>query len=235
MDMKHSMCALALSTVAVAFSPLATAAVLQPGDLLTITAGIPAGYDSYGAPVGVAGGSWFGADVNGDSALESAELYATAPGSAGGLIVGQLQAPGEIEQSHFFGYDAWLYTVSAPVSGDGTLDFTGLRWLWASSVTWTLSGGAWVPSNAADLGAPTAGYADGVARFTWSGVYGDSYSLWYSATEPPGSPTGCGGCAFFWHLEGTVEAAPAALVPVPAAAWLFASGLLGLSGWRKRR
>lgn len=210
-----------------AFAP--QAAVLQAGDLLTIAPGIPAGYDNYGNPVGVTGGSWFGVDTNGNGELAETERFVTNPGSAGGLIVGATQAPGEIEQGHFYGYDAWLYTVSAPTSGDGTLDLSGLRWSW-NSVNWTFSGGAWTPTNAADFGAPTSGYTDGVAMFSWSGVYGDSYSLWYSATEPVGSPTGCGGCRFFWHLEGTVVSA----VPVPAAAWLFGSGLLGLFGWRVR-
>lgn len=156
------------------------------------------------------------------------------PGTAGGLIVGQTQGAGEIDHGVFLGVDAWVSTASAPVSGDGTLDLSGWRWLWGNGNSWTLGSGAWAPTNAGTLGAPTAGYADGVALFSWSGVYGESYSLWYAATEPMGSPTGCGGCRFFWHLEGTVAAAPSA-VPVPAAAWLFASGLLGLLGVRKRR
>lgn len=210
----------------------AQAAVLQPGDLLTITPGIAAGYDSYGNPVGVASGSWFGVDTNGNGALDEIERRVTNPGTAGGLIIGATQLPGEIDQGHFFGYDAWLYTLSAPVSGDGTLNLSGLRWLWnaGGGVNWHFGGAAWTPSNAAALGAPTSGYATNTAQFAWSGVYGDSYSLWFSTSEPPGSDTGCGGCRFFWHLEGTVQAA----VPVPPAFWLFGSGLLGLWGMRSR-
>lgn len=37
----------------------------------------------------------------------------------------------------------------------------------------------------------------------------------------------------YWHIEGTYAGTPE--VPVPAAAWLFGSGLLGLLGWQKRR
>lgn len=209
----------------------AQAAVLNTGDLLTITPGVSAGYDSNNNSLGVASGSWFGVDTNGNGALAVTERYVTSPGSAGGLIVGAVQTPGEIEHSYFFGGDAWLYTVSAPTSGDGMLNLSGLRWSWLTD--WTFSGGAWTPTNTADFGAPSSGYANGVAQFTWSGVYGDSYSLWYAATEPVGSPTGCGGCRFFWHLEGTVVG-PQALVPLPAAVWLFGSGLLALFGLQRR-
>lgn len=235
MDSKVSISALALSLALSTTAPVTSAALLQAGDLLTITPGV-AVLDAYGSPAGVASGSWFGVDMNGDAAVADTERFVTSPGTAGGLIVGQTQAPGEIEQSSFFGQDAWLYTVTAPTSGDGTLDFTGLRWLWGTSgVSWTFGGGAWTPTNAADFGAPTSGYTDGVARFEWSGVYGDSYSLWYSTTEPFGSPTGCGGCQFFWHLEGTVVATPVPLIPVPAAVWLLGSGLIGLLGIARRR
>ena len=211
-------------------SPFSQAAVLLNGDLLTINPGVVADYDTYGNPVGVSGGSWFAVDTNGDRALLPTEQFRIlSAGTDGGLLIGETQAPGDIDYSYFFGSDAWLYTVSAPVSGDGVLDLTGLRWSW-NSTNWTLGGGAWVPTNAADIGVPTSGYSDGQASFSWSGIYGDSYSLWYAATEPLGSPTGCGGCQFFWHLEGIVMHGD---VPVPASAWLFASGLLGLFGWRR--
>lgn len=210
------------------------AAMLNAGDLLKITSGVPADYDSNGNPVGVASGSWFGVDTNGNGALSEVERRVIGPGSLGGLMVGAIQAPGEIdEEGSFFGQSGWLYTVSAPTSGDGTLNLSGLSWSW-NGVDWNFGGAAWTPSNTADFGAPSSGYANGIAQFSWSGVYGDSYSLWFATTEPVGSSTGCGGCQFFWHLEGTVQAAPQVLAPVPAAAWLFGSGLLGLLGWRVR-
>lgn len=208
------------------------AAVLNTGDLLTITPGVVDHYDpESGSPIGVASGSWFAADTNGDGAISEAERAVTSPGSAGGLIVGATQAPGEIEHSYFFGGDAWLYTVTAPTSGNGTLNLSGLRWSWYTD--WTFGSGAWTPTNTADFGAPGSGYANGVAQLQWSGVYGDSYNLWYSTTEPAGSPTGCGGCRFFWHLTGTVQAA--STVPVPAAFWLFGSGLVGFLSLSRRK
>jgi hypothetical protein len=59
---------------------------------------------------------------------------------------------------------------------------------------------------------------------------GDTYTLDYHATVPQGDPSGFGGVKYALHLEGTVHA-----VPVPAAVWLFGSGLMGLVGVARRR
>lgn len=59
---------------------------------------------------------------------------------------------------------------------------------------------------------------------------GESFTLDYSAVVPAGDPSGFGGVAYALHLQGTV-----AVVPVPAAVWLFGSGLLGLVGIARRR
>ncbi|WP_372521444.1 hypothetical protein [Sulfuricaulis sp.] len=229
--MKKSFISVALTLILGTAAVTSHAAVLNTGDLLAIAPGVVDHYDSYGNAVGVASGSWFGADTNGNGALSEYERQVTTPGSAGGLIVGATQAPGEIEHSYFFGGDTRLYTVTAPTSGDGTLNLSGLRWSWLTD--WTFGSGAWTPTNTADFGAPGSGYANGVAQLQWSGVYGDSYNLWYATTEPVGSPTGCGGCRFFWHLTGTVQAAPT--VPIPAAVWLFGSGILSLTGFSFRK
>jgi len=58
---------------------------------------------------------------------------------------------------------------------------------------------------------------------------GDSFVLDYTAVNlEPGVLFG-----FYYelHLEGTIASA----VPVPAAVWLFGSGLIGLFGFAKRR
>jgi len=60
---------------------------------------------------------------------------------------------------------------------------------------------------------------------------GESFTLDYSAVVPAGDPSGFGGVAYALHLQGTVVNA----VPVPAAVWLFGSGLLGLVGVARRK
>lgn len=56
MTMRHSVFALAFSASAGTFSPLAASAVLQSGDLLSITPGVPS-YTDTGNYIGVTGGS----------------------------------------------------------------------------------------------------------------------------------------------------------------------------------
>lgn len=57
MTMRHSVFALAFSASASAFSPLATAAILQPGDLLTIMPGVYSYDGDTGNYAGVTSGS----------------------------------------------------------------------------------------------------------------------------------------------------------------------------------
>lgn len=130
---------------------------------------------------------------------------------------------------------AWLYfgntgmheTVSpvTTVSDDGfgnvLLDFSGWRMDWNSVEN--------IP-----LGGDPVNYPGdtGMAQLTCSGSCGagDTYSLDYSAHVPIGDPSSLGGIEYLLHLEGTISA-----VPVPAAVWLFGSGLLGLLGVARRR
>ena len=60
---------------------------------------------------------------------------------------------------------------------------------------------------------------------------GSTFTLDYFAHVPVGDPSGHGGTGYNLHLEGVVTSA----VPVPAAMWLFGSGLLGLIGVAKRK
>ena len=56
---------------------------------------------------------------------------------------------------------------------------------------------------------------------------GDAYTLDYSAVIPSGLFTGV---TYSLHLEGNIG-----VVPVPAAVWLFGSGLFVLAGFSRRR
>ena len=60
---------------------------------------------------------------------------------------------------------------------------------------------------------------------------GETFTLDYAAHVPIGDPSNFGSTLYNLHLQGTVVAA----VPVPAAVWLFGSGLLGLVGVARRR
>ncbi|VAW58714.1 hypothetical protein MNBD_GAMMA11-773 [hydrothermal vent metagenome] len=68
----------------------------------------------------------------------------------------------------------------------------------------------------------------GIATVT---ITGDTYVLDYFANVPAGDPSGFGGAGYTLRLEGAIVHA----VPVPAAVWLFGSGLLGLAGIARRK
>ena len=63
---------------------------------------------------------------------------------------------------------------------------------------------------------------------------GDSFTLTYDAVVPQADPSNFGGVSYTLELVGTIADGPAA-VPVPAAVWLFGSGLLGLVGVARRK
>jgi hypothetical protein len=59
-----------------------------------------------------------------------------------------------------------------------------------------------------------------------------SFSGALTATDKSGSGTTANTTTINWQISGST---PAPVVPVPAAAWLFGSGLLGLAGTARRR
>ena len=118
-----------------------------------------------------------------------------------------------------------------------------------------------IVGTVADAGAPTSA---AFSQFSWGGQFGTNlfplsptggaftlntatqgaagcaagsadvcYELaWNSAIAPQGGFSG----DTIWHLEGVATLdAPVNLVPIPAAAWLFGSGLIGLVGVARRR
>lgn len=224
----------------------AQAAMLNPGDLLTINAGVPI-YDTYGNPAGVSGGSWFAQDFDVNGSIAVSEKAAIYPGTDGGVRIGSLQGIGEIDiWPGYFSATGYDYTTVAPTGGTTAgIDFSGWSIYWnGQTVPVGIDYGAWTPSNCATLGCTGVNFVSDTAAFSWSGVYGDSYSLWYAWRFWINEPGTYQDTYYLLHLEGTVLEAPA--VPVPAAAWLFASGLLGLTcavrrkavwdkGWRGGR
>ena len=232
---------LSLTTI-LSLSALTThAAVVNTGDQLTISTGISV-FSSSGSP-SITSGSYFAFDAGGNSSISSAEKISLSQGSSG-IVIGQTTSPGA---SHdlpptagdtneltapwsFLGSTGSDY-LSVAITGDTTsgLDLSGWSLVWNGNPDPILVGsGAWQP-NCVNLGC-SGTFSDGLAHFTWSGVYGDAYSLDYSATVPDGDP-GFGRVPYYLHLEGVVNQA---VVPIPAAVWLFASGLICLFGISKR-
>lgn len=87
----------------------------------------------------------------------------------------------------------------------GTIDFTNF------AITWSTTGGTIYPIDVAN-GYQTIAVSGGNVDLTWGGNSG------IGATD--------------WTFSGSYEVAP---IPVPAAAWLFGSALLGLVGVARRR
>ena len=201
----------------------AYAATLKTGDILTIAPGVPV-YDSNANMVNVSPGSWFGIDADSNLKIANTEKTPISTAGAGALVVGTTQGAGTFDSWTWGGFSGSDKTT-VPVGGSTTtgLNLSGWIWIFGGNET-SLNSGAWTPLNASSLGAPTSGYADGVGLFSWDGVYGHSYQIWFTATIPQSAGC-CTNTPYMLHLEGTVQA-----VPLPAAVWLFGSGLLGLLG-----
>ena len=157
----------------------------------------------------------------------------TATGSHGGAPNGS-ESPNIDNAWRFFG-NTGMHLTTAPVnvlSGSGnsaTLDFAGWSVTWNGIPVIPMGSGAW------------NGNAEGVAQVTCGSncADGDSYSLMYSATVPEGDPSNFGGVQYLLSLTGTITGGDlftsGGEVPVPAAAWLLGSGLVGLVGVARRR
>ncbi len=149
-----------------------------------------------------------------------------------GIILGSVQpydfslTGSRIDNFIFLGTAGMHYTTSptSVLSASGnmaTLDFSG--WSWAfngAAASFNLGAGAW--------GANPDGVAEVICGIDCGN--GDSYALYYTATVPAGEPNGYAGFTYELSLNGAVSA-----VPVPAAVWLFGSGLLGLIGIARRK
>ncbi len=211
-------------------------AALATGATMNFDAGVASAYGK------VTSGSYFGMDTNGDGQIKAAERTAIAQND--GLIIGTIQdasgshslgvdgteSPGIDAAWEFFGNTGMQYSLNPTniLSDDGagnvTVDFSGWGVTWNGITRIDMSSGAWGAN------------ADGEAIVT-CGVdcaENDTYTLSYTARVPAGDPSGFGNVAFELFLTGTVGAAVSA-VPVPAAVWLFGSGLLGLAGVARRR
>ena len=83
-------------------------------------------------------------------------------------------------------------------AGNVTLDFSGWDVTWNGIASIPMGSGAW------------EGNPDGVAIVTCANTceYGDTYTLDYSATVPPGDPSGFGGVPYNLNISGTLSQQP---------------------------
>lgn len=237
MHIKKTAIAVALGAVFGVATMSVHAATLNTGDILTINPGVQS-FDPNNNPLNVTV-SWFGMDTDNNSKIAGTEKTPLTQGPDGGIIIGSAQdTNGHVSHSgpphantggitnewSFFG-NAGMDFTTVPVTGGTTgLNLSGWTVTWNGIPSINMGGGAW-----------GTGYTNGTANFVWSGVYGTGYTLDYHATVPAGDPSGFGGVKYALHLEGVVNAAPTAPIPVPAAVWLLGSGLLGLVGVARRK
>lgn len=145
-------------------------------------------------------------------------------GNGNNVLISVTEVPGLDEPWGFFSNTGMHFTTSGitVTSDDGagnfTLDFSGWRVTWNGIPAINMGGGA-----DATLSCSSAAC-----------VAGDTFTLDYAAVVPAGDPSGFGGVPYALHLEGTIGGSPT-VIPVPAAVWLFGSGLMGLVGVARRK
>lgn len=183
-------------------------------------------------------GSYFAVDTDNDGVFTPYESLVMTPGSNGGLLIGQTQlatvnqdgsgtAPFDSPWQFLGNYGAHQSTspvtiVSDDSNGNVQLDFSGWGATWNVIANIPLGGD---PANfASETGLATVTCAVDCSD-------GDYFTLDYAAHVPLDDPSGFGGVYWGIHLEGVVVSA----VPVPAAVWLFGSGLIGLAGFARRK
>ncbi len=187
-------------------------------------------------------------DTNGHATHSGTIGYPPPPNSIGGEWP-QHSGVGGIDDEWAFYEGAGLHLTTAPVTvvsdfgATKTLDFSGWNMTWVDRPTMSLGGGF------QDCGTATDGICVDNFNNDFPGTYDNgtglativcsnascsassTFTLTYNANVPQGDLSGWGGTSYGLHLQGTI----ASSIPVPAAAWLFGSGLLGLIGIAKKK
>ena len=174
--------------------------------------------------------NYFAMDSAGDG-FDNSDRVAIEAGLDGGILLGVSQmvtsevigVPGSIDVTwNFFGNPGnhiqdGTISVATAAGNTATINMTG----------WTVF---WGDPTSPDRGAIDMGTgADAVVTCGVDCGLNDTFTLDYTAVVPSGAFQGV---AYQLHLTGTIGGA---VIPVPAAVWLFGSGLLGLVGVARRR
>ena len=228
--MKKSIIFSALTAAGMIAAPSANAALVD-GLTLGIDLGttecliFPTANGCHQGLTKVTAGSYFAMDTNGSGTFDQPERVAIGESAGGGLDLGSVagQGNGAVDLDWSFGNNLGRHNTTGQgttpsVLGNGNVDMSGWTVYWGAA-------GAEVDIN---MG---AGPGEGVVACT-SGTFtcavGETYTLDYETVVPAGQPFE--NVPYQLHLEGTISQ-----VPVPAAVWLFGSGLLGLVGVARRR
>lgn len=217
--MKKSLLVGALAAAGMIAAIPSAHAALAGNSVLNFDPGVAGGYYNF-----ILSGSFFAMDTNGNGTFQAGER--TGLSQTNGIVLGTAQAVGDIDQTwSFFSNNGNHYTNSAAnvttASGNtASVDFSGWTVFW-NNTNINMGSGA---SN---------GLASVVCVVDCS--VGDTYTLDYLATVPNDGTTNFGNVSYTVHLEGTIAAGQSTVVPVPAAAWLLGSGLMGLVGVARRR
>lgn len=214
--------ALALTLVIPVLSRTAAAATYAIGSM-NITGG---GFSVDGFPDGFIAFNYIGPDTN---------LVGAYIGSGGASVNAATPNPSRIAGADWYSLPMGLYTAPASLGDTNTPPGTyiggpvpsGSLDSVAGTIAMDLSSffGNWNDGDYITGTGRNDGITSAMATGTWDpGTH--AYVLhWDSATTGPS----CSPCISHWTLEGM-----ASPVPVPAAIWLFGSGLLGLFGLQRR-
>ena len=235
--MNKTLISAALATAGIIAAPSANAALAADAVLLMGDQSYGCNYDLGTPPDGcLAGtypdGNYFAMDTAGDG-IDTGDRTAIEVGTAGGITLGATTLSGEIDAPWvFFGptgthkVDSAITIVGDDGSVDGTvdLDFSGWRVFW-NNTNINMGGSTTTTPSWPDTGLATITCGSDCS-------VGDTYSLDYAAHVPDDGATDFGNVSYAFHIEGTIGTSE---IPVPAAVWLFGSGLLGLVGVARRR
>ena len=136
--------------------------------------------------------------------------------TATGPVVASFDTNGSTGTNYFNSALPGAVAPGGGVAGGGvsnSFNMSAWDFAWATASSFNMSMGSWNVTNPGEVGmsdsngaaAGSGVYGNGLGRFSWSGIYGDTYTLDYTATIQTGAFTGIG---YAYHLTGVVTAAP---------------------------